>query len=99
MSLSEQFPVTITSDTKDLLTLYDHEGAVRARDVGPLTLQLPRGLYTLRTQYKEQINDQIIRIDRATTFKAETRNQNFTAAPIDAGAAHYEEAAVKLRTT
>jgi hypothetical protein len=59
---TETFPVRITANENDVITIFDGRGNTVAREVHVCQTVLPRGLYTVRTQFAAATNEQVIRV-------------------------------------
>jgi hypothetical protein len=58
-----EYRVNVTSGPRDVVTIYDSSGGQVARDVHSVSVTVPRGLYTIRTEFAAEMRDQDVKID------------------------------------
>jgi hypothetical protein len=99
---STTYPVQVTAgNPRDVVTIYDSAGVQRAREVGGVTLSLPRGLYTLRVQFAAETRDEVLKVIAPVTKKLEAVNV-YSATPLtDAVTSHeyYTDPSVECSKT
>lgn len=58
------YPVQVTAGPDDVITIWNGSGQELAREVHTLRIELPRGLYSVRTEFASRTRDEDIRVDR-----------------------------------